>query len=190
MGQLVLIILQFILHCQRAYTAFSIYHKLHPQVAVMGSAIYTQWSVFKTLVLNDVSGAVVQLTPFRPMASNTIQVTVPQYYRNTWNISVGTEYYTTDKITLRGGVGYDQTPVSNAYRNAQLPDSDRYVVALGGHYQATKTVGIDVGWAHLFIREVNIAPPPQSYGCADSDDEWRSAGFCGCVYGQLTWDIV
>ena len=102
-----------------AYTAFSVFNQVHPQVALMGTVIYTQWNSFKTLVLNNITGAV-SPAPFEVLPSSTIQIVIPEKYRNTWNVSVGADYYVTDRITLRGAVGYDQTPVRKAYRNVQL----------------------------------------------------------------------
>jgi long-chain fatty acid transport protein len=171
------------------YTALSAYHRIHSRVAIMGSAIYTQWAMIKNLILNGIAGAVE--VPGPDLGGSTgIQVVIPQYFKNTWNLSVGTEFDATDKIILRGGVGYDQSPVRNAYRNVQLPDNDRYIIALGGHYQATKTIGVDVGWAHLFINSAEINPPPQVMGGESVMVNGRVQGGAD-VYGmQLTWDIA
>ena len=114
-----------------AYTALSFYHRANAKWALMSSVIYTQWNVLKNLVLQDVAGIGEGGDP-----STSIIVTIPQNFRNTWNFSFGANYYATDVVMLRGGIGHDQTPVRNEFRNVQLPDNDHYVVALGGHYQA------------------------------------------------------
>lgn len=167
-----------------AYTALSFYDRIHPQVAVMASAIYTQWNIFRNLILNNVAG-VVEGEP-----STNIVVVMPEYYRNTWNFSVGADYYVTDKITLKGAIGYDETPVQNAYRNVQLPDNNRYVIALGGHYQASKAVGLDLGWIHLFISQARVNPPPQVTGSQIVTTNGNVTGGADVIGTQLTWDIV
>jgi long-chain fatty acid transport protein len=172
-----------------AYTALSIFRQVHPQVALMGTVIYTQWNTFKTLVLNDVAGAI-SPAPFEVLPSTGIKVSVPENYRNTWNISVGGEYYATDRVTLRGAVGYDQTPVRNAYRNVQLPDNDRYIIALGAHYQISKQVGADVGWTHLFITQSSVNPPPQVTGGQTVATSGHVNGSADVIGAQLTWNIV
>ena len=102
-----------------AYTALSAYHRTQ-QFAFMGSIIYTQWNVMKYFVLQNVAGlAAGTLEP-----STNIIVTIPQHFQNTWNISVGADYFVTDQITLKAGLGYDQSPVQNAYRTVSLPDND------------------------------------------------------------------
>jgi len=171
------------------YTALSVFHKLNPSWALMGSVIYTQWNSFKTLTLNQVAGLV--NNPATLVASSTnIQVTIPENYRNTWSMSIGANYYPTDTIILRGGIGYDQTPVQNAFRNVQLPDNDRYAIALGGHFKATKTVGLDVGWTHVFIKQDNINPPAQVNGAETVSTNGHVSGGADVFSTQVTWDII
>ncbi len=175
------------------YTALSLFHKPNPSWAFMGSVIYTQWNTLKTLTLNGVAGAVnVPPPPVSTLiaGSTNIQITIPENYRNTWNLALGANYYPTDTIILRGGLGFDQSPVQNAYRNVQLPDNDRYIVALGGHFQATKTVGLDVGWMHIFIQEARVNPPPQVMGAETVSTSGHVNGGADVFSGQVTWDIV
>lgn len=166
------------------YTALSVFHKLHSQFAIMGSVIYTQWNTIQNLILQDIAG----ISGVTRTAN--ITATIPQHYSNTWNVSVGGDYYATDKITLRTGVGYDQTPVSNTYRNVQMPDNDRYVVAFGGHYQATKAVGLDLGWMHLFMNKAHINPPPQVTGSEVAITNGSVTGGADVYSAQVTWDIA
>jgi len=58
--------------------------------------------------------------------------------------------------TFKAGIGFDQTPVTTAYRTVQAPDGDRYVTAVGAHYQADKAFGVDFGWAHFFLRRTRV----------------------------------
>ncbi len=166
------------------YTALSGYYLINPKVAVMGSFIYTQWTTLQNLILNHIAG-VDLMGP-----TTDIQIIIPQKFHNTWNFSLGADYYVTDQITLRGGLGYDQTPVRNAYRNVQLPDNDRYSVALGGHYQASKTVGLDIGWSHIFIERANLNPPPQALGSQVVTTNGSVTGGGDVLGGQITWDFV
>jgi long-chain fatty acid transport protein len=62
----------------------------------------------------------------------------------------------TDKLVLRGGLAYDQSPVSDKFRTARLPDEDRYWVAIGGTYAVTDTISIDAGYTHIFVRDASI----------------------------------
>lgn len=166
------------------YTALSMFQKINPQIDLMGSIIYTQWSVFKELILQDVAGA----QDFE--ASTTIVSEIPEYYRNTWNLSLGGNYHATDKIMLRSAIGYDETPVKDAYRNVQLPDNNRYVFSFGGRYQATKQIALDLGWTHLFFADATVNPPPQETGDQTVTTNGDVSGGADVYSAQVTWDIV
>jgi long-chain fatty acid transport protein len=167
-----------------AYTALSGYKQISNRVAIMASAIYTQWNIFKNLSVRGVSG-VAGLDE-----STNITVTVPEYYRNTWNLTVGADYFATDKIIVRGGAGYDQTPVQSRFRNVTLPDNNRVAVALGGHYQSTKELGFDLGWTHFFVNQANINPPPQKNGDQIVVTNGVSKGGADVLAAQVTWDMT
>lgn len=172
------------------YTALSFYHRLKPTVALMGSIIYTQWNTFKTLNLQNVAGVVAAPAPDFLAPSKTISISLPEHYRNTWNITFGANYNATDKIMLRAGVGFDETPVTNKYRNVQLPDNNRYVIALGTHYQASKTVGLDLGWTHFFFAQAKVNPPPQVTAGQTVTTNGHVTGGADVIGGQIVWDIV
>jgi long-chain fatty acid transport protein len=172
-----------------AFTTLSGYHKLNDQWAVMATAIYTQWNVVQNITLKDVAG--IKPSPIGAVGANDITVNLPAYYRNTWNLSVGTDYYATDKVTLRGGVGYDETPVTNTYRAIEIPDNNRIAVALGGHFQATKTLGFDLGWTHLFmLGTTTIAPPVQVSGAQQVTTRGSVQASADIFGAQVTWDLV
>jgi long-chain fatty acid transport protein len=51
---------------------------------------------------------------------------------------------------LRVGGGYDQTPTRNQFRDIRIPDGDRWALSVGTHYQVKPSIGIDLGYTHLF----------------------------------------
>jgi long-chain fatty acid transport protein len=53
-------------------------------------------------------------------------------------------------------VAYDQTPVSDAYRTARIPDGDRTWIAFGGQYRLSDRSALDFGYAHLFFKDTRI----------------------------------
>ncbi len=167
-----------------ARTSLGFFHTINPTWDVMGTLTYTQWNVFNQIVLQNVSGLV-------PLGSgNSLTVTIPQNFHNTWTYAFGANYHATEKCLLRGGLGYDQTPTNNRNRNLQLPDADRIAVAMGTHYQATKTMGFDFGWTHYFIMNTRINNVTQTVG-AQTTTVNGTVSSSADVYGlQMTWDIV
>jgi long-chain fatty acid transport protein len=172
-----------------AYTTLSAFHQLNSRWALMGTAIYTRWSTFKTLTLSNI--ATVNLVGFLPVASSTGSLTLTENYRDAWNFSLGTEFYATEKATLRGGIGYDESPIKNNLRDVRIPDNTRYAFALGGHYQAIKQLGFDIGWTHLFVPgHTNITPPPLSVGAQTTVTRGYMQANADIFGAQITWDIV
>jgi long-chain fatty acid transport protein len=166
-----------------ATSTVSLFHNINPLWDVMGSVSYTQWNILKQLVLR--AGAGIQ--NLRP--NNSIVVVIPENYRNTWNYSVGANYHASEQWTFRTGLGYDQSPTNNTDRNLQLPDSDRIAVALGGHYQATKSFGVDMGWTHLFAMNTRVNNT-QAVG-GQTTQVIGSIQASADVFGvQLKWDLV
>jgi long-chain fatty acid transport protein len=168
-----------------ANTTVSLYHQVNPKLALMGTVIYTQWSVFKNIRLKNVS----TISGLR--ARNDVTVFIPANYHNSWNASVGADYAVNDKFTFRTGAGYDQSPVDSRYRNVQVPDNSRYALALGGHFQPTKTVGVDLGWTHLFIAsKTKVNPPPQPVGDQVVTTDGRVQANADIFGAQLVWNIL
>lgn len=168
-----------------ATTTLSGFHRINPRWDIMGSVIYTQWDVFDQAVLKNVAGIE------NSVASDSITVVIPENYHNTWNFSVGTNYHATDCLLLRAGIGYDQTPTNDDDRNVELPDESRIVLALGGHYQLTKTLGFDIGWSHYFVlTEADINNNVLVVGDQTSVTNGDVKGSAD-VYGfQMKWDIL
>lgn len=172
-----------------AYTTLSYFTKVNPAWAWMASLTYIQWDVFKVLTLNGAAGAVPSTTlPFFETSTN-FQVNIPQHYRNVWNLSIGANWYATDSITLRTGIGYDESPVRDAFRNMQLPDSDRYLAAIGTHFQATRTIGLDLSYQHVFTKEVKLNPPPQPVGAQVVSTDGKAKGGADVFGAQVVWDL-
>lgn len=173
-----------------AYAALSVYHRVIQPVALMATIAYTKWNTFQNIHLDSVAGIVPTggIIPFE-QATN-IQVIIPQKYRNTWNVSVGGDWYVCDRITLRAGIGYDQSPLSTTYRDVRLPDNDRFIVALGGHFQASNCVGVDLGWLHVFINEVTVNPLPQHVGVTTVVTDGKASGGADVYGAQITWNII
>ena len=60
-------------------------------------------------------------------------------------------------MTYRAGMAYDETPVPNAERRTpRIPDQDRLWLALGLSYAPVENLRLDLGYAHLVIRDATI----------------------------------
>lgn len=110
---------------------------------VMGDLTWTGWSKFKELRVVNGAGATVSLTN--------------ENWKDTYRISVGANHHYSEQWMTRVGVAFDQAPVSDTYRTARIPDSDRTWLAVGGQYKPSKASALDFGYAHLFVKDSSIS---------------------------------
>lgn len=157
---------------------FSGTHRYNSKVTLMGTAAYVRWSVIPSITMRNVVST----------GGALINVTLPENFRNTFRVAGGVKYDYSQKVQLRMGLGYDQSPVNNTDRNLRLPDDDRIALAIGGHYQATKNVGIDVGWTHLFIKDTNINGTTTA-GTSTSNVVAGVKSSADLFGAQLTWKL-
>ncbi len=122
--------------------SFSAFHQLNDKWDVMSDLSWTGWSVFKQLNVVRTTGATI--------------LSVQENWRNTWRISGGGNYHYNDQWMARVGVAYDQSPVSDVFRTARVPDNDRTWLSVGGQYKASRESVFDFGYAHLFVKNSSI----------------------------------
>jgi long-chain fatty acid transport protein len=124
--------------------SFSVFQKFNDQWDLMGDVTWTRWSRLENLNIYRSNGATLQATP--------------ENWDDSWRFSLGLNYYVNSTWMLRGGVAYDQSPVSNQFRTARIPDQDRTWLAFGAQWKPASLPGfaIDVGYAHLFVKDASI----------------------------------
>ncbi|HTZ79029.1 MAG TPA: outer membrane protein transport protein [Stellaceae bacterium] len=125
----------------------SVTQKLTDKLRVAGDLQWTNWSVFQTLGFIRTSGGA---------AGTNIGNPTLEHFRDTWFVSLGTTYNIDDNWTVRSGIAYDQTPVTDFYRTVRLPDSDRYWLALGAGYKFSEGFSVDVGYSHIFMPNASM----------------------------------
>jgi long-chain fatty acid transport protein len=122
--------------------SLSLFHILNTRWELLADITWTGWSSFDELRIVNTSGTPVSVTP--------------EHWNDSYRYSVGANYHLDNKLTLRGGVAYDETPVSDTFRTARIPDENRTWLAFGAQYRISATSMIDVGYAHLFIDSARI----------------------------------
>jgi long-chain fatty acid transport protein len=123
-------------------------HRFNDRWTVMGTAEWTNWSRIGTSVVNQAAGG--------PASVLGSVVALPFQFRDGWFYSVGAEYVVDAKTTLRGGVGYEISPVSDRVRTPILPDNDRIWLSAGASYRILPNFIMDVGYSHIWVKDPNI----------------------------------
>ena len=119
-----------------------VFHQLDDHWDIMANASRTGWSALQQLRIDRSNG--------------TNLTTVPENWRDTWRVAVGSNYHYNERWTARIGVAYDQSPVSDLYRTARIPDSDRTWLSLGGQYKPGKDDALDFAYTHLFMKNATV----------------------------------
>ena len=104
---------------------------------------WTNWKVFKELRVSYAN-------PAQPDSVETFN------WRNSYFVSVGGEYYPTDKLTVRYGIALDTTPTYSAVRDARVPDSTRHWLTFGLGYKPTDKLELNAGFAHIFVNSAHV----------------------------------
>lgn len=120
----------------------SLRHDLSDNLAILADVAWTGWSTVQELRVVRDSGAIVSVTPER--------------WRDVFRYALGASYELSDRLTLRAGIAYDNTPVPDATRTPRLPDADRKWAAIGARWQPSAALAIDVGYTHLFSETVPL----------------------------------
>lgn len=125
------------------YASLSVAHKATDKVELLADVSWTGWSSFEELRIVDNTGATVTVTP--------------EKWKDVWRFSIGGKYKYNDRLTLRTGFAYDESPVPGPkLRTPRLPGNDRTWVNLGANYKINKKIDVDVGYAHIFLDETPI----------------------------------
>jgi long-chain fatty acid transport protein len=117
-------------------------HQLDERLTLSAGATWWRWSRFEEIDVQTTAG-------FNPPAD-------AQNYVDSWQLAVGADYAWSDRITLRGGVAYYQTPVQTEFRSVRTPDGDRIRIGIGASYAIGESFVVDVAYAHIFVDDSTI----------------------------------
>ncbi len=112
---------------------------------LLGDFQRTGWSSLQNVTITRDTGAVLGSEPFDWVDTNF------------W--SLGAEYDLSPAITLRGGVGKDETPTNDTHRTPRLPDNDRMLYSIGLSWNVSEHLSLDAGYQHITIDSPTINLP-------------------------------
>ncbi|MBL8468848.1 OmpP1/FadL family transporter [Methyloversatilis discipulorum] len=121
---------------------FSVVQKISDRWTMLGDISWTGWSTLQDLTVNRVDGVNVTTEELR--------------WRDTWRVAFGGTYAYTDALSLKFGLAWDQTPVRDTTRLPRVPDEDRVWLSLGVQWRPNATSAVDVGYAHLFVKDAKV----------------------------------
>jgi long-chain fatty acid transport protein len=126
-----------------------------PWIAVLGA----RWRINDRLTLDG------QVQRFGWSQFKEIQVSLPggggetlaQNYKDTSSGAVGLDYAVTDRLTLRTGIQFDQTPTPEASRTARVPDGDRWLYSIGATARLAPSLQLDAALIHVEFEDSRVS---------------------------------
>ncbi|WP_028763059.1 outer membrane protein transport protein [Shewanella colwelliana] len=149
------------------------FHQITEKLAIHASVNWTDWSSFEKLE------AVIPALP------NPDQLVKQENWKDSYRFAVGTTYDLTAKSTLRGGIAYDKSAVSDANRTLTIPEMDRLWLSVGYGYQYSKQLDLDFGFTYILADESPVVEPRPGIG-----SDLSSAPFGGTFTGTTSGNIM
>lgn len=79
-----------------------------------------------------------------------------QRYKDSWSMALGGEYDVSDKLTVRAGTMFDQSPITDRYRTTRVPDGDRVWASTGLTYDFSKSFSATLAYSHVWVKSEPI----------------------------------
>jgi len=116
------------------------YHQLNDQWALLASANWQQWSRFGDI---DVHSA-----PY--------STTVDMHYKDTWHLSLGTQFDVTPALRLSSGIAYDSSAVDDVHRTVTLPMGEGWRWGLGASYQLSPATKLEASYTLAWLGDMTV----------------------------------
>jgi long-chain fatty acid transport protein len=115
-----------------AIMEFSGFHQLNDDLAVHYSALWTGWSTF-----DELAGYV--------EGSDDPVFSKQENFSDSMRYALGATYQLSNKLKLRTGLAYDQTPTDENHLSISIPDTNRLWITGGLNYSLDNQASIDFG---------------------------------------------
>lgn len=179
---------------------FSVTHQATDALLLQAGATWTGWSSFEyfDVIATENTAGLVNHPTFGTIPSDgVVDVSdiselnglgegyighIVEKWEDVWAGAIGATYQLNDKVALRAGYAYDQSPVSTENRTARVPSSDRQWVTVGAQYVVNQELSFDFGAAYLFMNAMTLNEVNR-----DLDDEPTSS--LTSVSGEYEMDV-
>ena len=112
---------------------------------------FVQWSAYESLDFDFAN----ETTPDSKNARN---------YEDAIIIRVGAQFTASEKLDLRAGFYYDESPVQDEYFSPETPNSDNFGMTLGASFNPTERFGIDASMLYIIGKERTSSYSPDAFG--------------------------
>ncbi len=151
-----------------ASATLAVTHQFNDELLLQAGATWTGWSSFQNFDVlatenvaasDDATGGLgdgyADVSDLAGLGGNYIGH-IDERWVDVWAVAFGGTYQLNDKLALRAGYAYDQSPVRDEFRTARVPSSDRQWVTLGAGYKVDQDLSFDVAAGYLFMYPMDL----------------------------------
>lgn len=147
-------------------------HKLNSKTSLHANTAWTRWSRLQDLKVRSTGPG--------PLA-NTVE---NFHWKDSVAYAVGISHQHCEKLTLRAGLAYDNTPVTQEELSVRLPSGDRRVASIGAGYKLSPTQSIDAAYTYLDEEKAEVRRPAAGGFPGYSADFQNRASIYGLQFTQ------
>ncbi|CCK77098.1 Protein involved in aromatic hydrocarbon degradation [Oleispira antarctica RB-8] len=129
--------------------------QLTSKLQLVAGATWTQWSVFKDFDVKSTESSPGMIEQLSDLEAGYIGH-IEENWHDTVAVAIGANYQLNDDWLLRTGYANDQSPVSNSYRTARVPDNDREWLSAGFNYRINQDLDVDFAFSYLFFEDTKV----------------------------------
>jgi long-chain fatty acid transport protein len=145
-----------------ASATISVTHQATDELLLQAGTTWTGWSSFKSFDVIATENVAPDLAydPSDISFGSGLDAGyighIDERWVDVWAVALGGTYQLNDKLALRAGYAYDQSPVRDEFRTARVPSSDRQWLTLGAGYVVDSNLSIDVAAGYLFMYPMDL----------------------------------
>jgi long-chain fatty acid transport protein len=129
--------------------------QLTDKLQLVAGATWTQWSVFENFDVKSTESEVGMIEALGKLGNGYIGH-IEENWQDTVAVAIGANYRLNDDWLLRTGYANDQSPVSNSWRTARVPDNDREWLSAGFNYRINQDLDVDFAFSYMFFEDTKV----------------------------------
>ena len=136
-----------------ATTTFGLAYQLSEKLLISVEGSFVEWNEYESLDFD-----------FENNTSSLEDSENPRNYDDSFIIRLGAQYSASEKLNLRLGAYYDESPVQDDFFNPETPNSDNIGLTGGLSYQASSRFSLDAAFLALIGTERTSGYSPANFG--------------------------
>ena len=130
----------------------SLRQSVSERLTILATVMWTNWSDLNQVVIQAKSSN----ANLGAVAGSPVAI-LPFHWHDSWFFSGGVEFEVNDRMTVRSGVAYEESPVQNPVeRSARVPDTNRVWLSIGATRNISQTMTLNLAYSHVFFEDGSI----------------------------------